>query len=391
MDLCRKGWEMQGDSKVEHTQIVLVGPVYPYKGGIAHYTSLLYKALKQRFTVSLLSYKMQYPRILFKKEQKDYSDDMFRVAEAQFYINTANPVNWVKTAGHIRKLKPELVLIEWWHPYFAPCYWTVCKLLGRTKVMFICHNVFPHERFLMDRFLAKKVLGQGDFFIVHSSQDEKDLASIRQDVSYCKTVHPTYNAFKVQNLSKEEARRQLNVSMDVPLLLFFGFVRPYKGLKHLLYAMPQVLKQLREARLMIVGDFAGDKESYLEIIRQEGTAGAVEVYDGYIPDREVEKFFAACDVVVLPYESATQSGIVQIAYGFGKPVIATDVGGLPDVVEQSKTGYIVPPGDADALAGAILQFFREGRAKEFSEAIRREADRYSWERLVSIVAELSGL
>ena len=382
---------MRKNKGMRQTQIVLVGPVYPYKGGIAHYTSLLYKALQQQFSVRLLSYKLQYPRILYKKEQKDYNNDLFRISDAKFRINTANPINWVITARHIRRLRPDLVLIEWWHPYFAPCYWAICKLLSRVKVMFICHNVFPHERFPMDRFLTKMVLNQGDYFIVHSSQDEKDLISIRQNAVCHRTVHPTYNAFKIQNITKEEARRQLDIPSEAPVLLFFGFVRPYKGLKHLLHAMPGILERLHNARLLVVGDFAGDKEAYMDSIKGEKITGEVGIYDGYIPDRDVEKFFAACDVVVLPYESATQSGIVQIAYGFEKPVIATDVGGLPDVVVQGKTGYLVPPGDVDALSNAVIGFFEGREANMFSTEIRREADRYSWKRLVSVIVELTGL
>lgn len=376
---------------MKQARIVLIGPVYPYKGGIAHYTSLLYRTLKQQYDVQLLSYKMQYPKILYRKEQKDYENDLFRIPDAKFCINTANPINWVTTARHIRMLRPDLILIEWWHPYFAPCYWMICRLLGQTKVMFICHNVFPHERFPLDRFLTQKVLRQGDFFVVHSSQDERDLVSIRQDAVYHRTVHPTYNIFKVQNLTREEARRQLGMPMDVPVLLFFGFVRSYKGLKHLLHAMPRILRQLNRAKLLVVGDFDGDKEEYMNIVRQERIAKSVEVYDGYIPDKDVEKFFAACDVVVLPYESATQSGIVQIAYGFEKPVIATAVGGLPDVVMQGRTGYIVPPGDVDALADAVISFFESGEKEVFREEIRSEADRYSWDRLVSTITELAGL
>ena len=376
---------------MEQAQIVLIGPVYPYKGGIAHYTSLLYRALSQTYKVRLLSYKMQYPRILYRKEQKDYDNDLFRIDDADFFINTANPVNWVKTVRYIRRLRPEMVLIEWWHPYFAPCYWAVCRLLGRTRVMFICHNVFPHERFPLDRLLTKTVLKQGDYFVVHSSQDEKDLVSICPDADYDRTVHPTYNAFKVQNITKEAARGLLRISADEAVLLFFGFVRPYKGLKHLLRALPEIRDRICNVRLLVVGDFAGDRQAYVDMIKEEKIEKEVAIYDGYIPDREVEKFFAACDVVVLPYESATQSGIAQIAYGFDKPVIATDVGGLSDVVIQGKTGHLVPPGDVDALSAAIIGFFEDGEAERFATEIRRESARYSWEKLVSVIAKLAGL
>lgn len=369
-------------------KIVLIGPVYPYKGGIAHYTGLMCKALKKSNDVYMMSYSMQYPRILFKKEQKDFSNDTFKIDDTDFAINTANPLNWIKVASKIKKMKPELVIMQWWHPYFAPCYWTLCKLLGDTKVLFVCHNVFPHERFPLDNFFAKHVLRQGDYFIVQSAQDEKDLKYICENPTYRKTVHPTYNAFKLLNMTKDEGRKLLQLNENKKVLLFFGFIREYKGLKHLLRAMPMINNKLDDVELLVVGDFAGDKEDYLSIINELNIEEYVEIHDGYIPDKDVEKFFAASDLVVLPYESATQSGIVQIAYGFEKPVVATSVGGLPEVVINNKTGYLVNPKDSNALADAIVTFFKENKAIEFQMEIQQEAYKYSWDRMAEIIDEL---
>ena len=201
-------------------------------------------------------------------------------------------------------------------------------------------------------------------------------------------MHPTYNAFKLQDLTKEQGRELLKLNGDQPVSLFFGFVREYKGLKYLLQAMPEVRKQLPDVKLLVVGDFDGDKDQYEQLIREVQIEDAVEIHDGYIPDKEVEKFFAASDLVVLPYISATQSGIVQIAYGFDKPVIATNVGGLPEVVLDGKTGYIVEPEDAKELSERIVQFFTEHKDAAFREGIREEADRYSWERMVETIEEL---
>lgn len=362
-------------------KIVLIGPVYPYKGGISHYTGLMYRALSKKNEVYMMSYKLQYPRFLFKKEQRDYSNDTFKIDSTDFYINTANPFNWIKTARKIRSLKPDLVILQWWHPYFSPCYWSICKLLGKVKVLFICHNVFPHERFPMDRFLAKHVLVNGDYFIVQSAQDENDLKSIKKDAHYRKTVLPTFNAFKLQDLTREEGRKQLGLSADDKVLLFFGFVREYKGLKHLINALPRVVRKLPDTKLLIVGDFDGDKEAYVNLIREQKVEEFIEIHDGYIPDKEVEKFFAAADLVVLPYESATQSGIVQIAYGFEKPVIVTNVGGLPEVVTDGKTGYVVEACNSHELADSILCFFQGNKSDAFQNEIKREAHKYSWDMM----------
>ena len=171
-------------------------------------------------------------------------------------------------------------------------------------------------------------------------------------------------------------------------MLFFGFVREYKGLKHLIAALPEIIKRLPKTHLLIVGDFGKDKQEYLELIAQNKMEDFLSIYDGYIPDREVEQYFAASDLVVLPYESATQSGIVQIAYGFERPVVATNVGGLPDVVLDEKTGYLVPPKNPEALADAVVRFFEEQKAGEFAENIRKEASRYSWDRMRENICSL---
>lgn len=376
-------------SESTRKKIILIGPVYPYKGGIAHYTSLMYQSLMKKHDVTMVSYKMQYPKFLFKKEQKDYSNDMFKVEDAKFWINTANPFNIINVGRKIKKKHPDMVVMQWWHPYFAPCYWLLEKSIGKKiKKVFICHNVFPHERFPMDRFLTRLVLKNGNAFIVHSKSDGEDLLTIKPDAKYRQNPHPTYNAFRISNITKEQAREELNISQDMKILLFFGFVREYKGLKHLLRAMSEIKNELNNIKLMVVGSFGEDKEDYMHIISENNITDCVEVVDGYIPDNEVEKYFASCDLVVCPYESATQSGIVQIAYGFDKPVVATNVGGLPDVVKDKKTGYVVEPQNPKKLAEVITDFYKNDKEKEYIEHIRESAYEFSWERMVETVEEL---
>lgn len=370
-------------------KIVLIGPVYPYKGGISHYTGLLYKALvKKGFEVSLHSFKFQYPKFLYKKEQQDRRNLQFQIQDANYSIHTANPLNWVLVSGRIKKEKPDLIVVQWWHPYFAPCYFSICKLLKKQKVLFICHNIFPHERFPMDKVLTKMVLKQGNCFITQSNMDANDLLSIKSDAVYCVTPHPTYNAFKIQNLSLLEARSILKIDEQKKVLLFFGFVREYKGLKYLLEAMPQIKKSIQNTELWVVGDFGDNKQEYFDQITHLSIEDNVKIVEGYIADGEVEKYFAACDLVVLPYTSATQSGIAQIAFGFEKPVLATNVGGLPDVVANLQTGYIVEPESAEQIANAVEDFFGKNRAGEFQSNIQKEAGRFSWDVLVGKICEL---
>ncbi len=375
---------------MDRKKIVLIGPVYPYKGGIAHYTSLMYRALCRKYDVVMVSYKFQYPRLLYKKEQRDYSNDNFKIDDTNYWIHTADPFNWIGTAHKINRLAPALVILQWWHPYFAPCYWMMCRLLKNTKILFVCHNVFPHERFPLDRLLTRAVLKRGSRYIVQSETDAEDLRTVVKNPVFRQTVHPTYNAFKIAGISGEEARKILGISQDKKVLLFFGFIREYKGLSYLIQAMPEVIRQVEDTELLVVGDFSGpeDRQRYLDMIQEYALGDHVTVYDGYIPDQEVEKFFAACNLVVLPYISATQSGIAQIAYGFEKPVVATNVGGLPDVVDDGSTGYVVEAGNAAKLAEGIVDYFIRNREKEFAENIRKEADRFSWDRMADLIAEL---
>ncbi|MDD3220926.1 MAG: glycosyltransferase [Lachnospiraceae bacterium] len=372
-------------------KIVLIGPVYPYKGGISHYTGLMYKSLSKEYDTEMVSYAMQYPKILFKKEQKDYGNATFKIEDTKYWINTANPFSCISSALKIRKLCPDLVIFQWWHPYFAPCYWLMERILGRKiRKLFLCHNVFPHERFPADRFLSRLVLKKGDCFITHSGLDTRDLLSIKPKAIYRQTVIPTYNAFKMQDLSKVAARQILKAKDTEKILLFFGLVREYKGLKHIIKALPDIIKELPEIKLYIVGDFGENEDEYLKVINECGVMPYVQIYGGYIPDKEVEKFFMASDLVVLPYESATQSAVVQTAFGFEKPVIVTDVGGLPEVVDDGKTGYVVPVNNEQELAAATIRFFKEDKATEFKEHIREKAYKFSWERMNKMIQELMG-
>lgn len=375
-------------------KIVLIGPVYPYRGGISHYTGLMYRELSRKYDVEMISYKMQYPKVLFKKEQRDYENDSFKIEDTNFMIHTANPFNIIRTARYIKRQKPDMVIIQWWHPYFAPCYFLLAKFMGKQNLTFVCHNVFPHERFPLDKKLTKLTLKNGTHFIVHAKEEEAELKQIMPNPDCQVTPHPSYNAFCFAHMTKAQARKRLGLASDEKVLLFFGFVRPYKGLKHLINAMPRIKECLGNVKLLIVGEFGGaeEKEKYVNQIRDlaisnQELEASVLIKDGYTPDREVEKYFAACDMVVLPYESATQSGIVQIAYGFGKPVVVTNVGGLPDVVEDNQTGFVVPPQDEKALAEAVVRYFMENKEAEFAKNIAAEAYRFSWERMWEVVGK----
>jgi len=373
-------------------RIALIGPVYPYKGGISHYTGLLCKTLREHHQTFMYSFKFQYPKFLFRREQKDARDDSFVVSDTEYILHTMNPLNWITSGAQIKKQKFDAVILQWWHPYFAPCYFVLLKLLRKHRIIFVCHNVFPHERFPLDRFLAKLILRYGNGFIVHTKLDEKDLLSVKPTANYLLSPHPTYNIFKFENIEKEAARKLLCINTTTPVILFFGFVRDYKGLKHLLKALPYVKEELINIDLWVVGDFADGKQLYLDLIYNLGIRDNIHIVDEYVSNRDVEKYFSAADLVILPYESATGSGIIQIAYGFEKPVVVTNVGGLPDVVEEGKTGFIVEPEKPELLAKAVLRFFAEveKRPNEFREYIKVLNDKFSWERMADKIVALIG-
>lgn len=370
-------------------KIAMIGPVHPYKGGIAHYTDLLCRALREDGNeVQLYSFKFQYPKLLYKKPQKDMKSSGFGTNDADFCIHTLNPFNWIRVADRIKKQKPELIILQWWHPYFAPCFWSICKLLRREKILFVCHNVFPHERFPLDRLLTKWTLGCGRYFITQSKMDARDLLSVKHDAVYRVTPHPTYGMFCKQGMSMQKAREQLQIDQGQRALLFFGFVRKYKGLQYLLEAMKLLKERDFKVQLWVVGDFGEDKDEYVEQIRRFEIGDQVQMVEGYVPDDEVEKYFAASDLVVLPYLSATQSGIVQIAFGFEKPVLVTEVGGLPDVVTNGKTGYVVEPRSAEMIAEAIMDYYINNRREAFVSQIEKEKDRFSWKTFVDTMMEM---
>jgi len=373
-------------------RVAVVGPVYPFKGGIAHHTSLLVKALAKTHDVMTISFSQQYPRFLYPGDtQKDYENDSFKIEGTKYLLNSINPFSWLSTGLAISRFAPELVIFPWWNPFFGPAFSIIAllvKLFGRAKVLFIIHNVLPHERLPFDRLITAFTLNRGDFHIVQSSENEDMLLALLKKPDYRKTLHPTYRAFKQGEISREDARNRLHLPAEARVMLFFGFVREYKGLLRLIEALPAIRERLPDAKLLIVGDFYDDIQKYLRRIDALDVASMVVIYEGYLPDREIGIYFSASDLVVLPYESATQSGIVQLAYGFNKPVVVTSVGGLPEVVDNGRTGFVVPPKDSGALAEAVVRFFEENKAVEFTAAIEREQDRFSWRRMVETIEDL---
>ncbi len=366
---------------------MVIGPVYPYKGGISHYTGQMIKGLKKKYDVTTVSYKMQYPSFMFKKPQKDYQNKAFEIEDTNYWINTANPFNIIGCISKINKIEADLIIIQWWHPYFTPCYRILTRGLKGT-VVFVCHNVIPHERFFMDTFLTKLALKRGRGFILHSEEDRENLEKLLPGRPVRKNVLPTMNAFKMKNITAEEARKMLGIEPNEHVLLFFGFVRKYKGLNYLLKAMPEIVENDSLIKLFVVGDFGSDKDDYLKLVSDETLRSHIIIKDGYTPDEEVEPYFAAADLCVCPYVSATQSAIVQVAFGFNLPVLATNVGGLPEVVTDGQTGYVVESENPAAISDAVADYFANDRKNSFVKYVEAESKRFSWDKMTETVEEL---
>ena len=359
-------------------RVCLVGPVYPYRGGIAHYTSLLAQEFANDHEVFVVNFTRQYPSLLFPgKTQYDESGEPLDIASKRV-IDSINPFTYKQAADEIIRFAPDFVVFQWWHPFFAPAYRTIAWLVRRrsdARIIFLCHNVLPHENSIVDRTLIKAGLGGAHRFLVQSREDERNLLKFDAQASVKVHPHPIYDFFNKGRYTRESARQEL--SIDGNVLLFFGYIRAYKGLDLLLEGYAESVRHTK-SHLFIVGEFYEDKQPYLDRIDKLGIADSITLVDRYVPNEEVEKYFAACDALVLPYRSATQSGIVQIAYGFDRPVIVTAVGGLPDVVEDGVTGLVVPPNDPAALADAIGRMFRDGESERLRANIDGVKARFSW-------------
>ena len=369
-------------------KIVVLGPSYPFRGGIAHYSTLLVRALRKKHAVKFITLSRQYPELLFPgKTQYDYSDHGL-TEENQALIDSVNPVTWVRTAFGLRKEKVDLIVVQWWNPFFGLAFGTIANLLNlisKTRICFICHNVMPHESTRLDRVLSKYAFLKTRHFIVHSDEDRRHLLALKPRAVVRKNFHPTYTIFgDFAAYEKIQARTELGIAPDKKTLLFFGLIRPYKGLKYLILAMAEVAKSI-DCVLLVVGEFYESKEEYLSLIKQLGLEEYIVIRDEYVKNETVSLYFSSADVVVLPYVTATQSGIVQIAFGLNKPVITTNVGGLPEAVEDGKTGFVVDPESPEKLAEAILKFYKGNYEGKFSERIKETSHAFSWDAAISSI------
>ncbi|HKI77474.1 MAG TPA: glycosyltransferase [Ignavibacteriaceae bacterium] len=369
-------------------KITILSTAYPLRGGISHFVGLLYKELSKEYTVNVITFKRQYPSILFPGKSQIESGEPGEKILSEIIVDSINPFNWFKVGKKIRDDEPDLLIYKFWMPFFAPCFGTISKIAKKnkkTKVLTICDNVIPHEKRPGDISITKYFFKYVDYFVLLSKKVQEDLLKLVPGAKNKILPHPVYSNFG-ESINKNEARKFLKLPQNEKLILFFGFIRDYKGLDILLEAL-NLIKD-KSIKLIVAGEFYSNEEKYKRIIYDNKLDDRLYLFTDFIPTSEVKYYFSASDAVILPYRDATQSGIVQIAMNFSKPVIATNVGGLAEVIKEDKTGYIVERENPEALAKAIEKFYSENKEAEFVNNTKEEINKYSWDNFTHGILKL---
>ncbi|MBL7128923.1 MAG: glycosyltransferase [Ignavibacteria bacterium] len=374
-------------------KIVIVGPVYPYRGGNALYVSHLYEMLCKIFDVKVINYKLLYPSLFFPgTTQEDKSSIKIKQVPSDRVVNSINPLSWIKAANIIKKEQADLVVFDWWNPFFGLCHYTISFLLKKKykdKILFITENVISHEKRFIDKLLTQIGLKNASKFLVLSKIVEETVKYYSGERKIYKSALPIYDCYQFENITNTNAiKKDLEFNQDDKVILFFGYVRKYKGLLILIEAIPEVLREYTNSRLLVVGEFYDSPNEYYEKIKELNLESHVKIINEFVPNEEVGKYFSVSDVVVLPYKSGTQSGVLNIAYGFNKPVVVTKVGSLPDDVEEEKTGVVIEPGSSKELTKGICKVFDLYEKEDFSKNIRNKTSSQEFSNTIKVFEKI---
>ena len=387
--------------------IIIIGPAHPLRGGLASYDERLAKEFTQQgHKVSIYTFSLQYPGFLFPGTTQFSTEAAPAGLTIHVRINSVNPFNWLSVGRELKKLQPDLIVVRYWLPFMGPCLGSILRIVQQnkhTKIVCIADNIIPHEKRFGDKPFTNYFVKPIDAFITMSEKVLGDLPQFAPGKPAKFVAHPLYDNFG-EKISKEEARNYLGIALDEKILLFFGFIRKYKGLDILLDAM-KILKddnsklnslnhfplghESKMCKLLIAGEFYENRKPYDEQIESLGIKDNLILKTTFIADSEVKYYLCAADVVVQPYRSATQSGVTPLAYHFEKPIIVTNVGGLPSLVPDDKVGLIAEP-TAGTIAAKIQEYFQKGEAHFIAHLIE-EKKKYSWSKMVQTIFELAGL
>ncbi len=372
-------------------KITILGSAHPLRGGLAAYNERLAREfMYEKDEVTIETFSLQYPEFLFPGTTQYSSLPKPADLTIHVTVNSINPFNWIKTGLKIKRQRPDILVVKFWLPFMAPCLGTICRIIRRnqhTRIISILDNIIPHERRIGDTFFTKYFVNSVDAFIAMSDSVYNDLSVFDQTKPRLLNPHPLFDNYG-EAVDKISAIQKLNLDTSKKYLLFFGLIRDYKGLDIVLKAMATEQLRNSDIQLIVAGEYYSNREEYEQLIRELAIKDKVELHTRFIPDDEVYLYFCAADMVVQPYKHATQSGVTQICYHFNKPMLVTNVGGLPEIVPDNKVGFVVAP-DEQSVANAILRFYNEEKEQEFVQNIQDEKKKYSWKVMAEKVKQLA--
>jgi len=363
--------------------LVIIGPAWPLRGGLAAFDEQLARTFSSRdISTRIETFSLQYPSLLFPGKTQYTDQPAPTDVTIHAGIHSMNPLNWLIMGWKLKKEKPSLIIVRYWIPFLAPCLGTICRIARlnkHTKVICIVDNMIPHEKRFADKLLSSFFVKSVDGFITMSEKVAKDVRSFSTKPIQL-SPHPIFNHFG-NSINKEEARIKLGLDIQEKVILFFGFIRQYKGLDLLLNAMASEAIKEAKIKLMVVGEFYEDAQPYYDMIASLGISDRVILHNEFVADAEVKNYVCAADFIIQPYRNATQSGVTPLAYHFEKPMLVTNVGALPDTVPDGKVGVVVEP-NATAIAEGILKLYSIGVA-HFIPFVQAEKQKYSWESMAT--------
>jgi len=369
-------------------KIILLGTTWPFRsGGISTFNERLSKALiEDGNDVINYTFSLQYPSFLFPGKTQFSDQPSPEGLDIRIKVNSINPFNWISVGRELYRLKPEMLLLRYWTPFMAPCLGTIARIAGKnnyTQVIAIADNITPHEKHFFDNLLTRYFTKSCNGFVTMSRAVLNDLKRFTPESPMIYTPHPLYDIFG-KIVTREKALKRLNLSDQYRYLLFFGFIRDYKGLDWLLEAFGAEKLRSFPVKLIIAGEFYTSSEKYLKLIADKNLTDHVILRTDFIADQDVANYFGAADMVVQPYKSATQSGVTQIAFHYNKPMLVTDVGGLGEIIPHGKVGYVVKPGP-EAITDAIFDFYKNSRNDFFTANVIAEKEKFSWGTMVETI------
>ena len=364
-------------------KIALISVAPPYRGGISKHTSIFLEKLAEKHSVDVINYKRQYPNCLFPGKTQ-YIDDELNQQLGERCIDSINPITWFKTGNKLADRKYDLVIFRFWNPFFALALGVIAGVIKKKspsiKLISLCDNILPHEKTPLGHFFTSYLFQKLDGHLVQSSQTEKELHEIIKMPIYEKRFHPVFNTFP-DKIEKNTARNKLGLTEN-NIILYFGIIREYKGFDILLKAIAELKRKRRDFHLLAAGECYGDVAKYTDLISDLGISDYITWHNRYILDDDVAIYFSAADVAALPYRSASQSGITQIAYNYDIPVIVTNVGGLPEIVDEGKSGFIIESENPNQLANLLSANLGTSIFDEMANYIHSYKQKFSWEYFV---------